>query len=122
MATNADIRIIRSLTLKSVANLFAVWYGFWGIVSGLVFVSSNAKSISSPVGLLVPLVEVKLNLISIRAPTLPGAIVQAMFFVLLCAATGWISGLLTALAYNLLSRHLHVQLRASTETLAPSDG
>jgi hypothetical protein len=119
---NADIRIIRSLTFKPVANLFAVWYGFWGIVSGTVFVSSNAKSISSPVGLLIPFVDVKLNLISIRAPTLPGAIVLAMFHVLLCAATGWISGLLTALAYNLLSRRLHVQLRGSTETLTPSDG
>ena len=118
---NADVQPIRSLALRSVASLFALWYGFWGLIGGAVFVSSIAARISVPLGLFIPFVDLHLNFSVTRAPTLPGAIVQGMFFVLFCAATGWVSGLLTALAYNLVSRHLGFQLRGTVETHPLSD-
>jgi hypothetical protein len=45
-----------------------------------------------------------------------------MFFVLFCSATGWVSGLLTALAYNLASKDFGFQLRGSIETHPLSNG
>ncbi len=113
---NAEMMPVRSLGLRSAAHLFALWYSLWGAVGGMVFLSSAAVHLTVPLGLFIPFVDLHLNFTITRAPTLPGAIVQAMFFVLFCAATGWISGLLTALAYNLVSKHLGYQLRGSVET------
>lgn len=118
---NADVQPIRSLALKSVANLFAFWYGFWGLIGGSVFLSSSAARISVPLGLFIPFVDLHLNFSETRAPTLLGAIVQSLFFDLFCAATGWVSGLLTAVVYNLVSKHLGYQLRGTIETRPPSD-
>lgn len=110
---NAEIKLIRSLALRSVANLFALWYGFWGVAGGAIFASSKAARLQVPLGLFIPFVDWHLNFSVTRAPTLPGAIVQAMIFVLFCATTGWVSGLLTALVYNLIARHLGFQLRGT---------
>jgi hypothetical protein len=82
----------------------------------MVFVSSTAARLNVPLGLFIPFVDLHLNFSVTRAPTLLGAISQAIFFVLFCAATGWVSGLLTALVYNLISKHLGYQLRGSVET------
>jgi hypothetical protein len=76
---NADVQLIRSLAPRSVANLFALWYGFWGLIGGSVFISSSAARISVPLGLFIPFVDLHLNFSITRAPTLPDAIVQAMF-------------------------------------------
>jgi len=113
---NTEIQPIRSLAARSVANLFAMWYCFWGLFGGLSFLSPNVERLNVPLGLFIPFVNAHLNFSVARAATLPGVIVQVMFFLLFCAATGWVSGLLTALAYNLISRHLGFQLRGSIET------
>jgi len=98
-----------------------MWYSFWGLVGVIGFLSSNVARLTAPLGLFIPFVNWKLNFSVARAPTFPGVIVQAMFFVLFCAGTGWVSGLLTALAYNLISKHLGFQLRGSIETQPLSD-
>jgi hypothetical protein len=116
MTMNAEMKPIRSLGLRSTAYLFALWYSLWGAVGGMVFVSSTAARLNVPLGLFIPFVDLHLNFSVTRAPTLLGAIVQALFFVIFCAATGWVSGLLTGLAYNLVSKHLGYQLRGSVET------
>jgi hypothetical protein len=113
---NSEIQPIRSLTPRSVANLFARWYCLWALVGGITFLFKNVDRLIVPLGLFIPFVDFHLNISVARAPTLPGQIVQVMFFVLFCAATGWVSGLLTALAYNLISRHLGFQLQGSIET------
>ncbi len=113
---NMEMQPIRSLAARSVASLFAKWYCLWGLVGGISFLSQNVGRLNVPLGFYIPFVNWNLNFSVARAPTFPGVIVQAMFFVLFCAATGWVSGLLTALAYNLISRHLGFQLRGSIET------
>lgn len=112
---------IQSLTLRSTGHLFALWYTFWGTIGALVFVSASVKRLDVPLGLFIPFVDWHLNFSVGRAPTFPGVIAQSMFFVLFCAATGWISGILTALAYNLISKHLGFQLHGLTETKPSSD-
>jgi len=119
---NAEMMPIRSLGLRSAAYLFALWYSLWGAVGGMVFLSLAAEHLRVPLALFIPFVDLHLNIDVTRAPTLPGAIVQAMFFVLFCAATGWVSGLLTALVYNLVSKHLGYQLRGSAEIHSHPEG
>ena len=116
MAMTTEMQPIRSLAARSVANLFAMWYCFWGLFAGVIFVFKNVERFTVPLGLFIPFVDWHLNFSVTRAPTLPGVIVQAMFFALFCAATGWISGVLTAFAYNLLSKHLGFQLQGCVET------
>jgi|SRR5882724_8839166 len=113
---NTEIQPIRSLAARSAATLFAMWYCFWGLFGGITFLSTNVERLVVPLGLFIPFVDLHLNFSVARAPTFPGQIVQVMFFLLFCSATGWVSGLLTALAYNLISRHLGFQLRGSIET------
>jgi hypothetical protein len=113
---NTEIQSIRSLAARSVANLFAMWYCFWGLVGGITFLFTNVARLTVPLGLFIPFVDFHLNFSVARAPTVPGQIAQVMYFILFCSATGWVSGSLTALAYNLISRHLGFQLQGSTET------
>jgi len=81
-----------------------------------MFLSQNAGRLNVPLGFYIPFVNWNLNFSVARAPTFPGEIVQAMFFVVFCAATGWVSGLVTAFAYNLISKHSGFQLRGSIES------
>jgi hypothetical protein len=103
---NKEIQPIRSLAARSVANLFAMWYCFWGLVGGVTFLFTNVARLTLPLGLFIPFVDFHLNFSVARAPTVSGQIAQVMYFLLFCSATGWVSGLLTALAYNLISRHM----------------
>jgi D-alanyl-lipoteichoic acid acyltransferase DltB (MBOAT superfamily) len=112
---NTEMQPIQSLAARSVAKFFAMWYCFWGLVGGIGFVYLDAGRLDVPLGLYVPFVHWNLNYGVNRSPTLSGVVVQAIFFVLFCTGTGWISGLLTALAYNLLSKHFGFQLRGSIE-------
>jgi len=109
-------RPIRSLAPLSVARLFSMWYGFWGLVEGLAFLFADAKRLNIPLGLFIPFVDFQLNIAMTRAPTFPGALSQAIFYVPFCVATGWLSGLLVAVAYNLAFKHFGFQLLGSTDT------
>jgi len=113
---NSEIKTIRSLGLRSTAKLFAAWYGFWGTVAGIVYLFSRPEHLNVPFGLFVPFVDLHLNFSIVRAPTFSGVIVQAVLFNLFCAASGWVSGILVALLYNLASKYLGFQLTGSTET------
>ena len=107
---------IRTVALRSAANLFASWYGFWGFVRGVIFAISDVEHLVLPLGLFIPFVKWQLHLTATRAATIPGVTLQVSFFVLLCAATGWVSGLAAAFVYNLISKQLGFQLRGTIET------
>lgn len=113
---DTQTRPIRYIALLPTGKLFAHWYCFWGIVSGIVFVASRSEErLNVLLGLFIPFVDLHLNFRVQRAPTWPGVVSQAFFFVLFCAATGWVSGILAAYVYNLISRHFGLQLRGTTE-------
>ena len=68
-----------------------------------------------PFGFFIPFLGWHLNVGIARAPTFSGEVLQATVFLLLCTASGWISGLIAALIYNLISKHLGIQLRGTIE-------
>lgn len=113
---NTEMMPIKCLAAQSLANLFAKWYGLWSMVGGITFIFKDVKRLNVPLGLFIPFVDWQLNFSVTRAPTVPGVIVQALFFILFCMATGWLSGVLVAAAYNLAHKHLGFQLRGSIET------
>jgi hypothetical protein len=50
-----EIQPIRSLAARSAANLFAMWYFFWGLFGGITFLSANVERLVVPLGLFSPL-------------------------------------------------------------------
>jgi hypothetical protein len=104
-----------------VAKIFSGWYGFWGIWGAIAYIWGDATRFNVPLGLFVPFLKWQLNIGWPRAATFPGVIAQGLYFVSFCSATGWFSGLLTAIIYNLLSKYFGFQFRGSLEPETLSD-
>jgi hypothetical protein len=116
---NNQHQVIRSLSLRTLANLFALWYFFWGGIEGLRILASDTQRLTIPLGLYIPFVNLHLDLSYPRAPTFLGFAAQVMFFILFCAATGWVSGVIIAFLYNLIAKHIGFQLRGTVDTEQP---
>lgn len=96
------MRII-SVRIAPVARLLAIAYAFLGLVSFLRFAFENARTITLPFGIVLPLFYLNFNLSLMRRDDL-------VYSAFLCAAaiasyalTGWITGIATALCFNLIA-------------------
>ena len=97
------MRII-SVRIAPVARVLAIAYALLGLVSFLRFAFENARALTLPIGIVLPFLYWNFNVTLTRRDDL-------IYNAFLCgsaiasyALTGWITGIATALAFNLIAK------------------
>lgn len=96
------MRII-SVRIAPVARLLAIAYAFLGLVSFLRFAFENARTITLPFGIVLPLFYLNFNLSLMRRDDLVYSAFLCCAAIASYALTGWITGIATALCFNLIA-------------------
>lgn len=119
---SAAMRPITHISPKSVARLAAIYYAFGGLLTLVVDLAIGMERLKVPVGLFTLFLGLKLDFSYHRALWVPGIVSQVLFSTILYAITGWISGFIGALVYNLIARRLNVRVEGTfdVEPTSPS--
>jgi hypothetical protein len=95
---------ILAVRWASVALLVSVIYAIFGFAAFLVFVFTNAHSLTVPFGVVAPLVNLNINL---NLPRPAGLALGCLYLAatMVCyALTGWITGAFASGCFNLVAR------------------
>jgi hypothetical protein len=99
----------------SLAELFSIYYAFWGFVYGLTYMIYSEGCVACTARIL-DIVPAKLD-IAFHAHTNMLSGISLTFWATACfAVTGWVSGLIGAFIFNLCSRVFGLQLQRQSET------
>jgi len=91
----------KRLSPISLAKLFSVYYAFWGFVYGLTYMLTQKEAWHAPLGFWTLFLAAKLD-ITFHAQANTLSVIGLLFWAILCfGLTGWISGLIGAVIYNL---------------------
>jgi len=112
---------ILSINSMSLARITAVYYSLVGAITILVYVFEQQEKVSAPLGLLLPYFSIKINLTFDRAESTTGTALQILFFMMVYGISGWISGIVVSVFYNLLSKYLGIQIKGSADPLPVCD-
>lgn len=90
-------------------------------MTSLLNLAIGADKLTVPLGFFTLFLGPKLNLTFALSHWIPAIIVQLFFSLILYALTGWVSGFLSAIAYNFVSQHFDVRLDGTTDAPTRSD-
>lgn len=90
------------------ANVLALVYGLVGIVVFANYEMGTSQSLTLPVGIVAPFLNLNLNVNLARSLERPGDLAYGALFcaaaVLSYALTGWLTGLVAALCFNVFAK------------------
>ena len=90
------------------ANVLALVYGLAGIVLFANYEMGTSQSLTLPVGIVAPFLNLNLNVNLARSLERPGDLAYGVLFcaaaVLSYALTGWLTGLVAALCFNVFAK------------------
>jgi hypothetical protein len=97
------MRII-SVRVAPVARVLAIAYAVFGLSAFVVYAVGGAGSLTLPLGVLAPVFHLNLNFNLARSSGVLYNIFLCVAAVLSYAATGWITGAVGALCFNVISK------------------
>jgi hypothetical protein len=109
-----DFSIVRLAPL-SLARLFSVYYGFWGVFSGLVYAFADKEVWYAPLGVWTLFLSTKLDFGFHTQANMVSKIGSIFWLSVLHTATGWIPGLVGAVIYNFCSRFFGLQFKGNIQ-------
>jgi len=118
---DAEMRHIRQISPVSLAKVAAIYYALGGLLTLIIDLAIGMEKLTVPLGFFTLFLGLKLNFTYSRALWIPGILSQLFFSTILYALTGWVSGFLSAIAYNFVSRHLNVRIKGAVDAHAGSD-
>lgn len=86
------------------AGVLALAYAVFGLTAFLVYAISGAASLTLPFGVLLPLFHLNVNLNLARSSNVIYNIFLCVAAVLSYAVTGWITGAVVALCFNVMAK------------------
>src|SRR5215468_551423 len=101
---------IRKLVPLSLARVFATYYGFWGLVTGCIYLIQLKEYWPAPVGVWTLFYFARINLTLHPEANFFSKAGDLLWLAFYYALTGWLSGLVTALIYNVCSSFLGIQV------------
>lgn len=110
---NTEIGPISAVSPVSLAKIDAPFYAAVGLVMLIAGAVIRTPIVTVPLGFVVPLLYLTVNLHFPLALSLPGILLQITFSTALFALTGYLSGLVCSVFYNLMSKHLGVRIYGS---------
>ena len=99
------MRII-SVRVSPVAKVLAVVYAVFGLSAFVTYAVSNAQFLILPFGILAPLFHLNLNLNLARSGGVLYNTFLAVAAVLSYALTGWITGAVAAVLFNVVAKQM----------------
>lgn len=88
----------------AVAFVFALAYAFAGLVSFVAYAFSSLQTLLLPIGIVLGMFHLVFNIHVARSTDLLGNAFLCLSSVLCYAATGWISGAVVAVCFNLIAQ------------------
>ena len=110
---------IRSIGVFSLANYAAAYFALVGIITTAAQMLDEPDKFSVPLGILFPLLHLKLTYL--RSESAAGNILQLLFFMAVYGLSGWLTGLVGATAYNVLSKYLNVYIKGCVDAATASN-
>jgi len=110
---------IRSVGVFSLANFAAAYCALAGVITTAVQMLDKPNKLSVPLGILFPLLHLKLTYL--RPESAAGNILQLLLFMAVYGLSGWLTGLVGATAYNLLSKYFNVYIKGCVDAAATSN-
>jgi hypothetical protein len=104
---------IHKLIPLSVAKICASYYGFWGLVTACIYLIKSQDVWYAPLGVWTMFYFAKINLILTPEHNILAKSGDLFWLTLMYTVTGWLSGLVLAVIYNLCSNFLGLQLMAT---------
>lgn len=99
------MRII-SVRVSPVANVLAIVYAIFGLSAFLQYAVSNAQYLTLPLGILAPLFHLNFNFNLARSGGVLYNTFLAVAAVLSYASTGWITGAIAAVLFNVIAKQM----------------
>jgi hypothetical protein len=97
------MRII-SVRVAPVARVLAIAYAVFGLSAFVVYAVGSAEFLTLPFGVMAPLFHLNLNLNLARSGGVLYNIFLCMTAVLSYALTGWITGVVAAVCFNIIAK------------------
>jgi hypothetical protein len=116
---------IEAVDMLSVARITAIYYCIVGWLGSLAFIFTDIDKVYAPLGFMIPVFGAKIDFTWARPNGPFGLFVTIVIVTALYAATGWLSGLVCGISYNLFSKRLGIQINGSVDTekvSGPFDG
>lgn len=101
---------IGAVSAPSLAKIIGLYYALAGLFSVLVYVVTDTSEFTASLGFLIPFLSAKLTFGYHRAQAFAGILWQILSFTFLYGLSGWLSGFLGGVAYNILSKHFGFQV------------
>ena len=111
---------ITKLAPLSLAKVFATYYGFWGLLTGCIYMIQLKEDWYAPIGIWTLFYFVRINMTLHPEPNFLSKAVDLFWLTTYYALTGWLTGLVSAVVYNVCSNFLGLQFEASIESEAGS--
>ena len=99
----------------SVAKVAAFYYGFWGTVSALLFTFTDSEKLLAPFGIWTVFLKFTVNLKFDLHYRIIAIIAEMIIVACAYSLTGWITGLISAVGYNFLSKHFGINVQGTIE-------
>jgi len=116
---------IESVDILSVARITGIYYCIVGWLGSLAYIFTDIEKVYAPLGFMIPVLGAKIDFTWARPKTALGLFLTIIIMTILYAATGWLSGLVCGISYNLFSRRLGIQINGSVDSQkvsGPIDG
>jgi hypothetical protein len=111
---------IRRVSPTSLARVAAVYYALGGLLVLIIDLAIGMEKLTVPLGFVTLFLGLKIDFTYHRALWIPGIVSQLFFSTILYALTGWVSGFLTAIAYNFMSQHFNVRIKGAIDVSSES--
>ena len=100
---------------SSLAKVAAFYYGFWGTVSALLFAFTDSERLLAPFGFWTVFLKFTVNLKFDLHYRIVAIVAEMVIVACAYSLTGWITGLISAVGYNFLSKHFGINVLGTTE-------
>ncbi len=97
---------VTGIKIAPVARVFAILYFVFGLAYFFIVSLQHAERITFPLGILAPFIGFNINLSFIRFTDVPGAALQMICCLVTYSVTGWITGAVLILCFNLVAKQL----------------
>jgi hypothetical protein len=115
-----DMGEIRRVSLTSLARVAAVYYALGGLLVLLTDLALGMEKLSVPLGFVTLFLGLKSDFSYHRALWIPGIVSQLSFATILYAVTGWVSGFISAIAYDFVAKHFNLRIKGAINVSSES--
>lgn len=102
------------------AKIIGAYDAVGGLISNIVYVVSGTGRFTTLPGIVLPFLDFKFKFAYDRALWMPGIFSQVLFSTLFYGLSGWLSGFLCGIAYNLVSKYIGMRLMGVSDPQAPT--